>query len=30
MLARWGAPIPRQTFSDWIAQVAGWTGGLRR
>ncbi len=30
MLARWGAPIPRQTLSDWIAQVAGWTEILRR
>jgi transposase len=30
MLARWEAPIPRQTLSDWIAQVAGWTAILRR
>jgi len=30
MLARWAAPIPRQTLSDWIAQVAGWTEILRQ
>ncbi|HLP08452.1 MAG TPA: hypothetical protein VK178_09815 [Opitutaceae bacterium] len=25
-----GPPIPRQTLSDWIAQVAGWPEILRR
>ncbi|MBK8475481.1 MAG: transposase [Opitutaceae bacterium] len=30
MLARWGAPIARQTLSDWIAQTSCWLEPLHR